>query len=73
MISSKWQICNCVELGCSQQTFEDVNKERKPGRVMSLKTFKKHAKQVEEMKFPDCNSHEVQSTSQQIVVGSLNH
>lgn len=46
-MSSRWRVCNCVELGCSTQFYEDVNREQKSGRVMSSRTYQTHLKQLD--------------------------
>jgi hypothetical protein len=47
----RWQICECTELGCNQETYQDTQTgEEKRGKAWSASSIKKHLKDISKKK-----------------------
>ena len=50
-MASQWQVCECAELGCDQETYQDpITGEDQKGKAWSVPSFKKHLQAISNTK-----------------------
>ncbi|KAA1092666.1 hypothetical protein PGT21_010747, partial [Puccinia graminis f. sp. tritici] len=53
-MATRWQICQCPDFGCDQQTYRDTTTgEDRRGKAWSAPSFKKHLKNITKKQLKD--------------------